>query len=387
MSYLWDFGDPDIPQFTEEDPGFRKFTSNGIFKVKVTVTDNEGATDSDSIIVVVSLPAAENLINRWDFEPGTITTDLQGNADLVNHGDIANETAGTEPSPPGYGSYGVVLNGTDQYFSISQWNSIEPWQQGKPAGTFAIAIKTPASFSGSNSYLLAKYSTSGQRTLALSIDPGGVPNLLLGYNNGDSAIQYNFASALLTNKRYILFFALDAQNKIYLLRAYNVDSGNWLKDALSTFTVNMNLTGNAPWTIGSRSNDDTGYFPGIIYWARIYNAYLSPAAMEEMTAFPTEIKNFAYAEKMQPVLNYPNPFSSSTTIKYSIPETTSVRIDILDIRGSIIKTLINRKMPVGEYTVVWNCDDESGKEMPGGLYFCRLKTGSFIMTNKMSLIR
>ncbi len=111
--------------------------------------------------------------------------------------------------------------------------------------------------------------------------------------------QYNIISHLhcITNNRYILFFALDAQNKIYLLRAYNVDSGNWLKDAFSTFTVDMNLTGNAPWTIGSRSNDNTGYFQGIIYWARIYNAYLSPAAMEEMTAFPTEIENFAYAEK------------------------------------------------------------------------------------------
>ncbi len=180
VSYLWDFGDPDIPQSTEEDPGFRKFTSNGIFKVKVTVTDNEGATDSDSIIVVVSLPAEENLVNRWDFEPGTITTDLQGNADLVNHGDIANETAGTEPSPPGYGSYGVVLNGTDQYFSISQWNSIEPWQPGKPAGTFAIAIKTPASFSGSDQYLLAKYGTSWSTNSCIKHRPGWCSKSIIG---------------------------------------------------------------------------------------------------------------------------------------------------------------------------------------------------------------
>jgi hypothetical protein len=80
--------------------------------------------------------------------------------------------------------------------------------------------------------------------------------------------------------------------------------------------------------------------------------------------------------------NYPNPFNARTTIKYTLPSSSVVHIDIFDITGRKIETLISEKQSAGEHSIVWNAGDK-----PSGVYFYRIKAGEFSKTQKCLLLK
>lgn len=79
--------------------------------------------------------------------------------------------------------------------------------------------------------------------------------------------------------------------------------------------------------------------------------------------------------------NYPNPFNPSTTIEYSIPQAGLVTIQVYDILGREVATLVNEEKQRGSYSVNFNASNLSS-----GIYFYRLQASSFIETKKMILI-
>ncbi|MEJ2616455.1 MAG: T9SS type A sorting domain-containing protein [Ignavibacteriaceae bacterium] len=80
--------------------------------------------------------------------------------------------------------------------------------------------------------------------------------------------------------------------------------------------------------------------------------------------------------------NYPNPFNPTTKIKYSIPTQSKVMIKVYDILGNELETLVNKENPAGIYELNWNAAN-----LPSGVYFYQLRTGGFIETKKMVLLR
>jgi len=83
----------------------------------------------------------------------------------------------------------------------------------------------------------------------------------------------------------------------------------------------------------------------------------------------------------EPVLqNYPNPFSSNTTITYQLPATSNVELSVYDISGRKVATLINELQQPDRYEVEWNAEG-----MESGIYFCELKTGQGRKVMKMIL--
>ena len=80
--------------------------------------------------------------------------------------------------------------------------------------------------------------------------------------------------------------------------------------------------------------------------------------------------------------NYPNPFNPSTTIRYSISTSEFVTLKVFDVIGNEVATLVNEEKPAGSYEVKF---DAAG--LSSGLYFYKLKTGSFIETKKMLLLK
>lgn len=80
--------------------------------------------------------------------------------------------------------------------------------------------------------------------------------------------------------------------------------------------------------------------------------------------------------------NYPNPFSQSTTIRYSIPKQSNVTLRIFDVMGRKAGTLINEEMMPGTYEVTWDA-----RNFPGGVYFYRLEVGSFVEIRRMVLMK
>jgi hypothetical protein len=85
--------------------------------------------------------------------------------------------------------------------------------------------------------------------------------------------------------------------------------------------------------------------------------------------------------------NYPNPFNPETTISFSLKEASNVQIEIFDIKGRKVKTLINKEYNHGNHTITWNAKDDKGKELSSGMYFYRMKTNTKIETKKMLLIK
>jgi len=79
--------------------------------------------------------------------------------------------------------------------------------------------------------------------------------------------------------------------------------------------------------------------------------------------------------------NYPNPFNPSTSITYALPRESYVELKVYDVLGRRVATLVNESKGAGEYTVQWDA-----RNVPGGVYFCRLVAGSFTETRKMTVI-
>ena len=85
--------------------------------------------------------------------------------------------------------------------------------------------------------------------------------------------------------------------------------------------------------------------------------------------------------------NYPNPFNATTQIAYSLPNDAHVSLDIRNVLGEHVLTLINKKQKQGPYTINWFGRDSRGKILSSGLYFCTLKTGDYSKTIKLVLSR
>lgn len=85
--------------------------------------------------------------------------------------------------------------------------------------------------------------------------------------------------------------------------------------------------------------------------------------------------------------NYPNPFNPVTTIEYQLPKDSEVWLCIYNITGALIKTVLMDKQNAGSYHIQWDCRDNSGKSVAGGVYLYQLKTDDFVQCNKMVLLR
>ena len=92
-------------------------------------------------------------------------------------------------------------------------------------------------------------------------------------------------------------------------------------------------------------------------------------------------------------LSYPNPFTNFTTIEYDVPSEQNVVLRIFNIRGQIVKTLVEEDKSPGYYSIVWDGTYDSGDEVSSGVYFCQMYTpknpngGQFVKAKKMVKIR
>ena len=85
--------------------------------------------------------------------------------------------------------------------------------------------------------------------------------------------------------------------------------------------------------------------------------------------------------------NYPNPFNPETTIKYALPEAVDVRLDIYNMLGQMVRTMVAENQSPGRYVVRWDATDDSGSDLSTGIYFYRLRAGDFLETKKMLLLK
>ncbi len=85
--------------------------------------------------------------------------------------------------------------------------------------------------------------------------------------------------------------------------------------------------------------------------------------------------------------NSPNPFNPSTTISFHLDKKSKVRIDIFNIKGQLVRTLLNENLQDGDHSVFFNGTDDSGKALSSGVYFYRADSTNESITKKMLLLK
>ena len=85
--------------------------------------------------------------------------------------------------------------------------------------------------------------------------------------------------------------------------------------------------------------------------------------------------------------NYPNPFNYRTQLEYSLPKTSFVTIDIFNILGQPVRTLVDGRMDPGRHKIVWNGKNNGGLEVVSGIYFVRMKSNSFKKVREMLFLK
>ncbi|MDD2229504.1 MAG: choice-of-anchor J domain-containing protein, partial [Candidatus Cloacimonetes bacterium] len=85
--------------------------------------------------------------------------------------------------------------------------------------------------------------------------------------------------------------------------------------------------------------------------------------------------------------NYPNPFNPETTISFNMKETAPVSLEIYNVKGQLVKTMLNGVQETGNHSVVWNGKDNNGRAVSSGVYYYKMNTGKYSSTKKMIMMK
>ena len=111
--------------------------------------------------------------------------------------------------------------------------------------------------------------------------------------------------------------------------------------------------------------------------------------LNEIFSNPTSVEDLIGNNPDQFVLaqNYPNPFNPETSIVYNLPRAGNVSIQIYNIVGQRVRTLVNTFQTSGAHTIKWDAKNDQGIGVPTGMYIYRIATGEFTSTKRMLLLR
>jgi surface protein len=162
--------------------------------------------------------------------------------------------------------------------------------------------------------------------------------------------------------------------------SFNQDIGNWDVSAVETMHLmfrnatvfNQNLSG---WCVQNITQEPTQFATGSALTNENKPIWgtCNATNIEDDNELVTE---FALHQ------NYPNPFNPSTQIQFALPEATDVRLEVFNVTGQRVATLVNGVQTSGNHTVTFDA-----RNLASGVYVYRLTTGSVVQTRKMVLVR
>lgn len=155
-------------------------------------------------------------------------------------------------------------------------------------------------------------------------------------------------------------------------------------------------TDEASWTlltpaaINQLNYTDAGWAaltPGNYVWAvkGVYtgNVYSSPAFSNPLTFVTANDDQVITSTAL--LGNHPNPFNRATTITFAIKSSTSVKVEIFNIKGQLVRILLNESKSSGNHQITWDGSDPSGHRVAAGVYYYRLSAGSYKSTRPLLL--
>ncbi len=107
-----------------------------------------------------------------------------------------------------------------------------------------------------------------------------------------------------------------------------------------------------------------------------------PAGTDRFTATVTDGMTTEIPETASLDQNYPNPFNPSTSIRFGLPAESNVTLEVYNLLGQRVATLVNGEMKAGYHTIAFDASSLSS-----GVYLYRIQAGSFVQTKRMTLLK
>ncbi len=124
----------------------------------------------------------------------------------------------------------------------------------------------------------------------------------------------------------------------------------------------------------------TSHNDGVICEAKLDNVQL-------VSASDTAVNQNKIPESFGLLPAFPNPFNTSATIQFNVPQNSHIKLNIFDVRGNKVKTLLDKNVRQGSHRMTWEGQDDSGKVVATGLYFIHMSAGGIKITRKLTLLR
>jgi hypothetical protein len=132
----------------------------------------------------------------------------------------------------------------------------------------------------------------------------------------------------------------------------------------------------------------TGWHPVVV--CRSTGQTLESPRMYDLTWGPTAITGVGDASSQPQALVFmapaPNPTSVGSRLSFELPRADHVRIDLFDVRGRRIGTIVDRQFAAGRYHQDWNGRDQQGREVAAGVYYAQLQVGNQVLTRRLTVM-
>ena len=307
------------------------------------------------------------------------------------------------------------INPEVHFRAINMWDENTGWIVGQDIfGGDGFILKTTNG--GSNwiidyykigSYLSSVYCISSNHCWAV----GQNGTILSTTNGGETWEQQN--SGTNNTLHSVYFVNLDigwaVGNNGTILKTTN-GGANWFSQNKSRNNSNLNsinfINSNTGWTVGSEgiikktTNGGANWLSQIsgisdtLHCVFFVNASIGWAvgdsgAILKTTTGGVWVRSISNEIPSKYFLhqNYPNPFNPTTTIRFDIPKAAYVKLNVFNILGKKITTLINEKLSAGSYEVDWPAPMGDASGYPSGVYFYKLITDEFVCVKKMISIK
>ncbi len=258
-----------------------------------------------------------------------------------------------------------------------------------------VDLSTTYGFSG------ITFQNSGSAMAYIVFNPSATVPALEETPHGGSKMAASFAATTPPNNDWLITPQVTGAAQLkFWARTYVADYG------LERFKVGVSTTGTAPanFTIISGAN----YVSAPVEWTE-YTYDLSSYGNTPIRVGIQCLSNDAFIffvddvlitgnsgsseDPIVPVIatelksNYPNPFNPETNIAFSMKEAGAVTLEVYNVKGQLVRTLINDVKAAGNHTVVWNGKDNNGRSVSSGIYYYKMNTGKYSSTKKMIMMK
>jgi minor extracellular serine protease Vpr len=265
----------------------------------------------------------------------------------------------------------------------------------------AIARNT-ISYDGTNSN--ATFWITGSTKIAVRFSPSvngtltGVQLNITTPNNRPIAGNGNLVCQVYSNNSGSPGIAIGTQVN-HPLNRLSAGTNNYIQMTSAGITITSGTeyfivmsTANATDTVIVRTENVTTGTHSYTYNGSAWSVQSYNIRMRSIITRASGLNSINAAQQLQPEIfrlgqNYPNPFNPSTQISYNIPKSGLVKLQIFDILGRSVATLVNSEQEAGDHYVVWNGISSNGALASSGVYFYRLESGSFSKTERMLLLK